>query len=349
MKVIVGLSGGVDSSVAACLLKKAGHDVIGVTLRTWESGGSRCCAIDSARESARALDIPYRVINCASAFREKIETPFIESYLRGLTPNPCVICNRDIKWEWMLYAADILGADAVATGHFASVARLENGRYAVKTAADTKKDQSYMLYRLSQAELSRTVLPLGGLTKAEVREIARDAGLPSASIPDSQEVCFVSEGSYADLVKSRAPDSFPGEGRFVDEDGRVLGTHQGIFRYTVGQRKGLGLALGYPAFVKEIRAETNEIVIGGAESLFVSGVICRDLSLMSIPQLRCGEALPCTAKIRYHHEAQSAVLSYEGEDAARLSFSSPVRAPAPGQSAVFYDEDGCIIGGGIIQ
>ena len=349
MKVIVGLSGGVDSSVAACLLKKAGCDVIGVTLRTWDSGSSRCCEIDSARESARALCIPYRVINCVSAFRDKVEKPFIESYLRGITPNPCVICNRFVKWEWMLYAADVMDADAVATGHFASVVRLENGRYTVKRAADAKKDQSYMLYRLTQAELSRTVLPLGGLTKAEVRKIARDAGLPSAEMPDSQEVCFVSEGSYADLVKSRAPEDYPDEGNFVDEDGHILGTHRGIFRYTVGQRRGLGLALGYPAFVKEIRAGTNEVVIGSAESLYVSEILCRELSFMSIPQLRRGEALPCMAKIRYHHEARSATIASEEDGTVRLYFSSPVRAPAPGQSAVFYDENGLIIGGGIIE
>ncbi len=324
MKVIVGLSGGVDSSVAACLLKKAGCDVIGVTLRTWDSGSSRCCEIDSARESARALCIPYRVINCVSAFRDKVEKPFIESYLRGITPNPCVICNRFVKWEWMLYAADVMDADAVATGHFASVVRLENGRYTVKRAADAKKDQSYMLY-------------------------ARDAGLPSAEMPDSQEVCFVSEGSYADLVKSRAPEDYPDEGNFVDEDGHILGTHRGIFRYTVGQRRGLGLALGYPAFVKEIRAGTNEVVIGSAESLYVSEILCRELSFMSIPQLRRGEALPCMAKIRYHHEARSATIASDGDGAVRLSFSSPVRAPAPGQSAVFYDENGLIIGGGIIE
>ena len=351
-KVVVGMSGGVDSAVAAYLLKQAGYDVIGITLRTWQSedgSESRCCEIDDARSVANRLGIAYLPVNCTLEFQKKVVDPFAAEYLRGRTPNPCVECNRFVKWEKLLYYARILGASHIATGHYASVLRLDNGRYTVQKALHAEKDQTYMLYKLTQEQLAATLMPLGRLTKDEVRQIARDAGLPVASKPDSQEVCFVTNGTYADFIEKAADAALPGEGAFVDEAGNILGKHKGIIRYTVGQRKGLGIALGVPVYVKEIRAETNEVVLGDAQSLFCRVLICRDVSFLSIPGLAEGETLPCTVKIRYHHNGQSASIAMGRDGRVAVSFDKPVRAPAPGQSAVFYDKEERVIGGGIID
>lgn len=347
-KIIVGISGGVDSAAAAFLLRERGHEVIGVTFRTWLSGESRCCAIDDARATARKLGIPYYVFNCVSDFHKNVEAPFISDYLHGLTPNPCVICNREVKWARLLYAAELMGADMTATGHYASVVRLENGRYAVCQAADARKDQSYMLYRLTQEQLSRTLFPLGNLSKREVRRIAEEAGLPAAKRPDSQEICFVTEGHYADYVQAHA-ERVPGEGAFVDEKGNILGKHHGIVRYTVGQRKGLGLSLGYPAYVKEIRAATNEIVIGDESSLYCREIVCGQLNFMSLPGIAEGESVRASVKIRYRHEGADALLTGRGADTVLVRFENPVRAATPGQSAVFYDSSRRVIGGGVIM
>ena len=348
-KVIVGMSGGVDSAVAALLLKQAGHEVVGVTLRTWQSEDgqeSRCCEIDDARETARILGIPYHVFNCTSDFENKVVRPFIDDYLHGRTPNPCVICNRAIKWERLLHAADVLQADYVATGHYASVVRLENGRYTVRKALHAEKDQAYMLYRLTQEQLARTLMPLGGYTKQAVRGLAAQAGIPTAAKPDSQEICFVTDGHYADFIREHTDASVPGEGNFVDENGKILGRHKGIIHYTVGQRKGLGVSLGVPAYIRKICADTNEIVLGTADETGCAAIACRDLNFMSIPALDA--PLRCQVKIRYHHPGQSAALEMTGEDRLKVTFDAPVRSAAPGQSAVFYDDNGCLIGGGII-
>ena len=347
-KVIVGMSGGVDSAAAAFLLREAGYEVIGVTLRTWVGGASRCCEIDEANAAARKLGISYHVLNCVSEFQQRVETPFIDGYLHGTTPNPCVVCNRAVKWERLLDAAEVMGADMVATGHYASVARLDNGRYAVGRAADTQKDQSYMLYRLTQEQLARTVFPLGNLTKAEVRRVAEWAGLSSAHKPDSQELCFVTAGTYADYIETHTEHEIPGEGNFVDEQGAVLGRHRGIIHYTVGQRKGLGLALGRPAYVKSIRAETNEIVIGDEQSLYSQSLLCGDLHFMSIPGMAEEERIRASVKVRYRHAGSAATLEKHGPDTLLIRFETPVRAATPGQSAVFYDEAGRVIGGGVI-
>lgn len=351
-KVIVGLSGGVDSAAAAYLLREAGYEVIGVTLRTWvgESGEeSRCCEIDDARETARILGIPYHAFSCVSAFEEKVVGTFVRDYLRGLTPNPCVVCNREVKWERLLHFAAVLGADLVATGHYASVVRLENGRYTVRQALHAEKDQTYMLWRLTQEQLAKTLMPLGGYAKSEVREIARRAGIPIADKPDSQEICFVPDGDYTAFIERRAEGEIPGEGDFVDADGNVLGRHKGIFRYTVGQRKGLGIALGRPAYVKEIRAEKNEIVLGAEEETGCAGLFCRDLSFMSIPEPEAGETFSCRVKPRYRHPGQPASVTMLADGRCRVLFDSPVRSAAPGQSAVFYDGEGRLVGGGVIE
>lgn len=351
-KVIVGLSGGVDSAVAAYLLKKDGYEVIGVTLRTWQSadgGESRCCEIDDARETARLLGIPYYVFNCTGDFDNKVIKPFVDDYIHGLTPNPCVICNREIKWERLLYYADVLGADYVATGHYASTVKLENNRYTVKKALFAEKDQTYMLYRLTQKQLERTIMPLAVYSKQKVRETAEQIGLRVASKPDSQEICFVTDGDYCDFIAGRPDVKIPGDGDFVDENGRVLGKHKGIIHYTVGQRKGLGIALGRPAYIKKICAETNNIVLAAEDETQCKEIICKDLNYLSIPQLDNGEKLRCQVKVRYRHPGQYAVLENTEDGGVRVSFEAPVRSAAPGQSAVFYDDNGCIIGGGIIS
>ncbi len=350
-KIIVGLSGGVDSAVTAYLLKAAGHEVVGVTLKTWigaEGEFSRCCEIDDARRISYKLDIPYYAVNCAGEFREKVVEPFISSYIHGMTPNPCVLCNRVMKWERMLDFADSQNADYIATGHYASVVHLDNGRFTVKNAVHAQKDQTYMLYRLTQEQLARTIMPLGGLSKDEVRSIAAAADLPVANKPDSQEICFVTEGSYADFIEENSSEYRPQEGNFVDESGNILGVHKGIIHYTIGQRKGLGLAMGRPVFVKSINSAKNEVVIGDNESLMTKTVFCKDLNFQSIPDITQGESIRAFVRIRYHHKAQPAAVAQISNDLARIDFDDAVRAAAPGQSAVLYDENGCVIGGGII-
>ena len=349
-KVIVGMSGGVDSAVTAYLLKAAGFSVTGITLRTWfsaEGEESRCCEIDDARRVAWKIGIPYYAFNCVLAFQDNVTKPFVSEYLQGLTPNPCIVCNRFVKWEKMLYYAKVLKADFVATGHYASVLRLDNGRYTVQQALHAEKDQTYMLYKLTQEQLARTMMPLGKCSKEEVRRIAEEAGLPVANKKDSQEICFVTRGSYGDYIEKET-DSAIRPGNFVDEKGTVVGTHKGIIHYTVGQRKGLGLALGYPAYVKRISAAANEIVVGDETSLYHREIICSELNYMSVPGIEEGETLRAHVKIRYHHGGEYASICPEGNGQVRVIFDNPVRAPAPGQSAVFYDENRCVIGGGKI-
>ena len=383
-KVLVGMSGGVDSAVAALLLQREGYEVSGVTLRTWDAGDgteSRCCEIDDARAVAWKLGIRYYTLNCIDDFCREVVDPFVDEYLHGLTPNPCVLCNRALKWEKMLYAAKVMDADCIATGHYAHVVQFPNGRYTVKTALHAAKDQTYMLYRLTQEQLAATLMPLGDYSKEEIRSLAREAGLSVAEKADSQEICFVTEGHYADFIESyvaqkgQAPRktdppalhetaqipeiigtdassgsawSLPGPGFFVDEEGNRLGPHKGITHYTVGQRKGLGIALGRPVYVKEIRAASNEVVLSEESALFHDTVLCRSVNFLSIPGLKPGETLRAKSKIRYHHTAAHSELIMQKDGCVRIEFDAPVRAPAPGQSAVFYDENGCVIGGGII-
>ncbi len=348
-KVLVGMSGGVDSAVAAYLLKKEGYEVIGVTLRSWvasDGDEGRCCEIDDAKRVADHLGIRYHVQNCLSEFEKYVTKPFVSDYIHGLTPNPCIECNRHVKWERMLYLLHVFGADHIATGHYASVVKLENGRYTVKKAVHAKKDQTYMLYKLSQEMLAKTLMPLGTYTKDEVRQIAKESGIPVADKADSQEICFVPDGNYAGYIQENAVEDIPGEGNFVDEEGNILGRHQGIIHYTVGQRKGLGIALGYPAFVTKIDPIKNEVVIGEERALLQKEIFCRDDHFLAIPDIAEKEEIRCLVKIRYHHEAKPAVISRSGDN-IRVLFDEAVKAAAPGQSAVFYDNE-YVIGGGII-
>ncbi len=354
-KVAVGMSGGVDSSVAAYLLKEQGFDVIGVTMQIWqdeeplamaENGG--CCglsAVDDARRVADRLDIPYYVLNFKREFKDKVIDYFIDEYIHARTPNPCIACNRYVKWEALLNRAVELGCDYIATGHYARVCRLDNGRYALQKSAAVRKDQTYALYNLTQEQLSRTLMPVGEYDKEQIRKMAEKIGLSVAGKPDSQEICFIPDNDYASYIEKETGQTFL-EGNFVDAGGRVLGRHKGIIHYTVGQRKGLGLSLGAPAFVTELRPETNEVVIGTNEDTFHDRLLADQVNWMSIPELQ-GERR-VTAKIRYSHQGAPCIIRMTGEDEVECRFDEPVRAITPGQAVVFYDGD-IVVGGGTIR
>ena len=351
-RAVVGLSGGVDSAVAAYLLKKEGYQVTGVTLRTWEAGSgaySRCCDISDARRTAMQLGIPYYNINSMPEFTEHVTEPFMQAYVSGLTPNPCVACNRFVKWERLLRFADEINADFIATGHYARVVRTDEGRYTVRQAGSAAKDQTYMLYMLTQEQLSRTLMPLSELSKDEVRKTAEEAGLDIAGKKDSQEICFVLDGGYAEYIEAHYDGAMPPPGDFLDTEGNILGKHKGIANYTVGQRKGLGIALGYPAYVKEIDAARNAVIIGDEASVTKEEITVRDLNFMSISGMKEGESIEAFVKIRYHHPAAPASIEYTGDDRVLVRFSGAVKAPAPGQAAVFYDSEQRVIGGGTIS
>ena len=346
-KIVVGMSGGVDSSVAALLLKEDGWDAIGVTMRTWrEHAGRDFAAAGDAKKIADLLGIPHVTVDYAEVFRREVVDRFVSEYEAGRTPNPCIICNRQVKWKSLLETADRLGADHVATGHYAHVLQLPNGRYTLaeaKREGDRSKDQTYALYRLSQEQLSRTVMPLGGYLKEEIRAIAAAAGLPAANTPDSVENCFIPDDDYAGFIE-RYGGREAEPGNFVDEDGRILGRHRGLIHYTVGQRKHLGLAMGHPVFVKELRPASNEVVITDNEALFSFSLRAGDVSWMAEEAVTDGELV--RAKIRYNHRGADARIFREG-DLIRAEFAEPQRAVTPGQAAVFY-RDGYILGGGTI-
>ncbi len=356
-KVVVGMSGGVDSSVAAYLLKEEGYDVVGVTMQIWQdedeerqqaSGG--CCglsAVDDARRVASKLDIPYYVMNFKNDFKDKVIDYFIDEYLQGRTPNPCIACNRYVKWESLLTRSMMIGADYIATGHYARVVKLENGRYSVRTSKTSAKDQTYALYNLSQDQLSRTLMPVGDYTKEEIREIAQNISVRIARKPDSQEICFVPDNNYAGFIEESIERKMP-KGNFVTETGEILGRHKGILHYTIGQRKGLGIALGHPIFVTEIRPETNEVVIGEPEDVFGKALIADRFNWMSIEKIKEGESIEAIGKIRYSHKGERCKISLDSDDTVKVEFYEKVRAITPGQAVVIYDNDGFVIGGGTI-
>lgn len=354
-KVVVGMSGGVDSSVAAFLLKEQGYDVIGVTMQIWQdedeftqerNGG--CCglsAVEDARRVAERLEIPYYVMNFKREFKADVMDYFVAEYLKGRTPNPCIACNRYVKWEALLQRSLEIGADYIATGHYARIEKLPNGRYAIKNSVTAQKDQTYALFNLTQEQLAHTLMPVGDYTKDQIREIAEKIGLMVAHKKDSQEICFIPDDDYAGFIDRECGKEVPPPGNFVSVTGEILGQHKGITHYTVGQRKGLGIALGHPVFVTEIRPETNEVVLGENEDVYTNRLYADHLNFMSLPDIR--EEVVLKAKIRYSHSGSLCRVKRIGEDEICCEFLEPVRAVTPGQAVVLYDGD-YVAGGGII-
>lgn len=350
-KVIVGLSGGVDSSVAAYLLKEQGYEVIGVTMQIWqpaydEVGCGTIEAIEDARKVAESLNIPYHVLDFQETFQREVMDYFTDEYLHGRTPNPCVMCNRKVKWEALLDRAREFGADYIATGHYARIEQLENGRYAIKKSVTAAKDQTYALYNLTQQQLAHTLMPVGEYEKTQVRGIAEKLGIPVAAKKDSQDICFIPDNDYAGFLERQAGVQKPGN--FVSVKGEVLGQHKGIIHYTIGQRKGLGIAFGHPVFVCAIRPETNEVVLGEAEDVFTSELDADQLNFMSVPDLAIGQSMELMAKIRYSHAGDICMVTRTGEDTIHCDFAKKVRAVTPGQAVVFYQGE-YVAGGAVIR
>ena len=353
-KVVLGMSGGVDSSVAAYLLKESGYDVIGVTMSVipkneeFDEKEGGCCSISSvndARLVADKLNIPFYVMNFKGLFQRKVIDYFVEEYLQGRTPNPCIACNKFIKFDEFLKKAEGLGADYIATGHYAKIEKNNSiGRYLLKRSLDIKKDQTYVLYNMTQYQLEHTLMPLGSYEKEEIRDIAEKIGLKVHNKPDSQEICFIPDDDHGRFIKEREPDKVK-PGYFVDGNGNILGKHNGIVNYTIGQRKGLGIALGKRVFIKDINPENNTIVLGDESDLFKKSLYADELNI--IPYETIPNNMKCTAKIRYGIREAKATVKTHGEGII-VEFENPQRAITKGQSVVLYDGD-IVIGGGIIK
>ena len=373
--IAVAMSGGVDSSAVAAMLRAEGRNVIGLTMQLWnqrrlaghegmpESVQGRCCSIDDvydARRVAETLGIPYYVVNHEERFERDVVRPFVEEYLAGRTPIPCSLCNNHLKFDQLLVVARQIGADKVATGHYAQVEFDEQrGRWLLKRPTDRSKDQTYFLFGLTQEQLSRTLFPLGGMTKPEVRELARQHNLVIAEKPDSQEICFVPGGDYKRFLEAylteqgdtpTAISSKTVAGEMVTSDGKVIGEHAGVHNFTVGQRKGLGVATGSPLYVIQIKNDTRQVVVGKDEELYSRTLLARRVNLISTAELR--EPMRVAVKIRHKHQPASAIIepagASAGPDEVRVTFDEPQRAITPGQAAVFYDGD-LVVGGGWIE
>lgn len=354
-KVMVGMSGGVDSSVAAAVLKKEGYDVIGVTLQIWpddlpgpqpEGGCCSLTAVEDARMVAFQLDIPYYVLNFQEIFEKNVIDYFVDEYTKGRTPNPCIACNRYVKFDAMLKKALSMGIDYIATGHYARIEYdARRGRYLLKRSVTDKKDQTYALYNMKQYQLERTLFPIGNYNKETVRQIAEELGFVVADKPDSQEICFVTDNNYAGFITSRVKE--PGEpGYFVDTEGNILGMHKGIYNYTIGQRKGLGISVGKPMYVVSIDAGNNRVVLGESGKEYSDGLIASDLNWIAFAKL--DGPLRAMAKIRYSAKESEAVITPIADNKVKVEFTCPQRAVTPGQSVVFYDGD-IVLGGGVIE
>lgn len=352
------MSGGIDSTVAAVMLKEQGYEVLGITMKTWDyanSGGNKketgCCSLDSIND-ARAIcvehDIPHFILDIRSEFGDFVIDDFVEEYLAGRTPNPCVLCNTHIKWEALMKRANSLDCEFIATGHYANI-RQENGRHVVSKGVDTWKDQSYVLWGVSQQNLARTLLPMGQFHKPDIRQMAIDWGyLELAQKSESYEICFIPDNDYRGFLKRRVPglETQVDGGAYVDTEGKSMGTHQGYPFYTIGQRKGLGIATGDPKYVVEIDAEKNAVVLGEKEDLLRNGMFVSGVNPVKYD--RIPEGISSLTKVRYKHDGAMAKL-YNDEDILRVEFDQPVEAIAPGQSAVFYEGDDLLGGGRILS
>ena len=338
-KVMLGMSGGVDSSVAAAVLMEKGFIVKGCTLLLCEGEDDNTA---DAKNVCDKLGIEHNSFDLRKEFKEKVICDFTNKYISGLTPNPCIECNRNIKFGKMFEIAIKNGCEKIATGHYARIEE-QNGRFLLKKAKDETKDQSYVLYMLNQEQLSKILLPLGEFTKAEIRKKAEELNLINANRPDSQDICFVPDGDYASFIENNF-DYISKKGKYVDINGKVLGEHNGVIRYTLGQRKGLGIALGKPQFVIDKNALTNEVVLGDEEHLFKTRVEVKNVNFIPFDTLE--EPMRVEAKLRYRHKAALAVISQE-DDKVIIEFDEPQRAASPGQAAVFYNGD-TVIGGGTI-
>ena len=355
-RVIVAMSGGVDSSVAAAMLAEQGYDVIGIAMRLASDmvprAGHRgsCCSyedFEDARRVAERMNFPFYVIDLRDEFAASVINPFVSEYLGGRTPNPCLMCNRDIKFDRLWHRAAALGARYVATGHYARIGCDGDGVFHLRKAVDAAKDQSYFLFSLDQVQLSRTLFPLGGITKQQVRARARELGLANADKPESQEICFVPDGDYAAFVESRSGPGQILQGDVVDSAGRRLARHDGIHRFTVGQRRGLGVAAGEPLYVRAISRDTGQVTVGRRDEIGARGLRARGVNLVD-PAMRERAEVEVEVKIRYRHPAIPATLRMVAKDCAEVGFARENPAVTPGQACVFYRGDE-VLGGGIIE
>ncbi len=353
-KVLIAMSGGVDSTVAAYLLQKEGYDCIGCTMKLYgneDAGlerGHTCCSlsdVEDARSAAFRLHMPYYVFNFTDSFRREVMDRFVGGCLAGGTPNPCIDCNRYMKFDRLYKRAGLLGCDYVATGHYAGIAE-ENGTYTLKRGADPAKDQSYVLYFLTQEQLAHTLFPLGGLTKNEVRKIAAENGFLNAGKPDSQDICFVPDGDYAAWIGRTTGRPFA-DGKIVDGSGKTLGIHHGAVRYTIGQRKGLGVAAGKPLYVISKNMAANTVTVGFEEALYRKELTAADVNWIG-GEPPSGRPLRCSVMTRYRGPERRAEVTAEEDGSIRVVFDEPQRAVTPGQAAVLYDGD-TVLGGGTIR
>ena len=348
-KVLVAMSGGVDSSVAAYLLKNSGYDCIGCTMKLYDGKENEykektCCTADDAYDAAsvcRKLGIPHYVFNFKDEFERDVIDKFISDYQNGLTPNPCICCNEKLKFGKLAKRAEALGCDFIATGHYCRIV-FDNGEYRLKKALDPSKDQSYVLYRMDQSLLSKTLFPLSELEKSEVRRIAEENGFINAQKKESQDICFIPDGDYAAFITEKT-GIIPAPGDFIGVDGKVIGKHKGIIHYTVGQRKGLGVAFGEPMYVVSVNAKDNTVTLGREADLYKTGFSVRDINLINEPN---SDTFRCEVMTRYRKKPCPATVVLK-EDGADVTLDEPQRAPTPGQAAVFYDGD-TVLGGGII-